>query len=450
MNRMVRALEPVVVAAVIAVLAAKASAQVDKLSSKYSLTVTLDRADSLYAVGDTVTFSIKLLFDRQPVEGDEVSWSISKDGVPPVQSGQVKVSGGTATIKGKLDEPGFLHCRVTYQTPAKTTLTALCGAGIDPLKIRPSMPVPEDFDAFWSDQKAKLAQVPVNARLTPVKSPQGGVECFDVQADCIGAPVSGYLAKPAGAKSKSLPIILTVHGAGVRSSSLAGAASWARQDFLAMDLNAHGLPNGRPSEFYSELASGELKDYRVRGRESRDTIYFRGMFLRLVRAIDVLASQPEWDGRTVVVHGSSQGGAQSIVAAGLDPRVTFFAAGVPAMCDHTGVVVGRVNGWPKFIPNTPNEKPDPKVVEAVRYYDAMNFATRTKAAGIVTVGFVDTTCPPTGVYATYNALSARKEIFNDPPSGHSVSPRAGEAMRKAIHQHVAEMRKSASVHSATP
>ncbi|HOX59845.1 MAG TPA: acetylxylan esterase [Candidatus Paceibacterota bacterium] len=55
-----------------------------------------------------------------------------------------------------------------------------------------------------------------------------------------------------------------------------------------------------------------------------------------------------------------------------------------------------------------------------------------KAAGIVTVGFIDTTCPPTSVYAAYNALKGKKEIFNDPPSAHAISPGAREAMRSAI------------------
>ena len=163
------------------------------------------------------------------------------------------------------------------------------------------------------------------------------------------------------------------------------------------------------------------------------------MFLRLVRAIDFLTAQPEWDGCTLIVHGSSQGGAQSIVAAGLDPRVSFFAAGVPAMCDHTGVAVGRVNGWPKFLANPPAE-PAPNIVEAERNYDAMNFATRARCAGIVTVGFIDTTCPPTSVYAAYNALAGPKQIFNDAPSTHAVSIKAGEAMRTAILAHIEKLR----------
>ena len=181
-----------------------------------------------------------------------------------------------------------------------------------------------------------------------------------------------------------------------------------------------------------------LKDYRTRGRESRDTVYFRGMFLRLVRALDFLCAQPEWDGKTVVVFGASQGGFQAIVAAGLDARVTFFAAGVPAGCDHTGFKAGRINGWPKFIAT--GEEPAANVLDAVRYYDAMNFATRTKADAIFTVGYVDTVCPPTSVYAAYNNVTGKKSIHVDVDAGHTITAKAGAASRQAILDHVAAMR----------
>jgi len=408
-------------------------------STNYTLSVTADRPDAIYKQGETVTFTIKLLLDKQPVDGADVNWTITKDGVPPTTSGTVKLSGGNATITGKLNEPGFLQCRAAFAGPNKLARTALGGAAIDPLQIKPSLAVPADFDEFWAAQKEKLAAVPVNPRLTPVKSPLNDADCFDLQADCIGAPVSGYYARPAGAKPKSLPIILTVHGAGVRSSSLGGAAGWAQKGMLALDINAHGIPNGKPAEFYKNLADGELKDYRARGRESRETVYFLGMFLRLVRALDFLTAQPEWDGRTVVVHGSSQGGYQSLVAAGLDPRVTFFAAGVPAGCDHTGFKAGRVNGWPKFIAT--GEMPPPNVVEAVRYYDAVNFVTRSKAAGIVAVGFIDTTCPPSSVYTAYNAVPGKKQIHHDIAAGHTNTRQATEAMRNAILAHVEAMKK---------
>lgn len=409
-------------------------AQEPKVSTNYVLKVVTERRDALYRVGDAVTFKLELTLDKRPVPDAEVQWTINKDGVPPATSGKVRLVNGTATVTGKLDEPGFLLCRATFTSAAKRAYTGLGGAGVDPLKIKPSLPVPDDFDAFWAAQKKQLAAVPVNARLTPVPSPVSDVTVFDLQADAIGAPVSGYFAKPTNVKPKSLPIILTVHGAGVRNSSLGGAVGWAKQGFLALDINAHGLPNGKPDKFYSDLAAGELRDYRTRGRESRDTVYFRGMFLRLVRALDFLCAQPEWDGKTVVVYGSSQGGYQAIVAAGLDARVTFLAAGVPAGCDHTGFKAERINGWPKFIAT--GEQPPANIIEAVRYYDAMNFATRTMAGAVVTVGFIDTTCPPSSVYAAYNNLPGKKSIHTDPDAGHTSTPKAGEAMRKAVQEHL--------------
>ena len=405
------------------------------------LSVRADRPDAAYKQGETVTFTIALSLDNQPVKDAVVNWVISKDGAPPLTSGTMKLTGPSTTVAvgKKLDEPGFRQCCATFAASNEPVRTALGGVAVDPLLIKPSLPTPADFDEFWAAQKAKLAAIPANARLSPEKSPASGVDCFDVSADCDGPPVSGYLARPTGARPKSLPIILTLHGVGVRSSDLGSAASWARQGFLAMDMNANGLPNGQPKEFYSDLANQQLKDYFHQGRDSRDTVYFRGMFLRLIRAIDFLTAQPEWDGHTVIVHGSSQGGWQAIAAAGLDSRVTFFAAGVPAGCDLTGVVANRANGWPQFFAKPP-AKPDPKILEAVRYYDCVNFATRAKAAGILTVGFIDTSCPPTGVYAAYNALSGPKRIFNDIPSGHALSPQATAAMRAAILDHAGALR----------
>ncbi|OAI56510.1 acetylxylan esterase [Verrucomicrobiaceae bacterium SCGC AG-212-N21] len=406
-----------------------------------SFVVKAERADATYKQGELVTFLIELAPNSVVPHDADISLYITKDGVRPEIVGKAKLIDGKAKAGGKLNEPGFLLCRVSYTDAQKYVVSALGGAAVDPLQIKPSLPVPDDFDAFWKAQKEKLAAVPMKAQMTPAVITSTKAEAFDVQVDALGAPASGYFARPKGAAPKSLPILLMVHGAGVTSGNLASAVSWAENGALVMNLNAHGIANGKPPEFYKELADGALKDYRNAGRESRDTVYFLGMFLREVRALDFLCSQPEWDGKTVVVYGSSQGGFQGFAAAGIDERVSFFAAGVPAGCDHTGVVKGRINGWPKIVPTLPDGKPDPKVLEASRYFDNVNFAAHTKAEGAyVTVGFIDTTCPPTTVYAAYNALPVPKGIYNDIPSGHANSPEATSAMIEAVKLHFKEMK----------
>ncbi|EIQ00428.1 acetyl esterase (deacetylase) [Opitutaceae bacterium TAV1] len=415
-------------------------------SATRTLSVRAEQATALYEPGQPVTFVIRLTDAGAPVDGEQVTWTVSKDGVAPVRTGIATITKGEARVTTALDEPGFLQCRV--ESPDSSgkgkNVTALAGAGISPRLIKPSLPAPADFDPFWDEQKAELAGVPANLRLSSAveASPVAGVELLDVQADCAcGTPVSGYLARPAGAKPRSLPAILTLHGAGVNGAMRNVAAGWAKDGLLALDINAHGLPNGKPKPFYTALAKGELVDYRLRGRESRETVYFRGMFLRVLRALDVLATQPEWDGKHLVIYGTSQGGAQAIAGAALDPRVTFLVAGVPAMCDHSGMVAGRVAGWPKLVPVTPATDagkpgiPDPAVLAAARYYDMVNFAACIRAPAQFTVGFIDRTCPPTTVYAAFNAVPGTKAIFDDTGAGHENTPEAKQRMRAAVLSH---------------
>lgn len=399
------------------------------------LTITADRDDAIYRAGETATFTIQASQNGQPLAEGEVVCTFSQDGWKPQTPQKVVVKDGKATVSGKLDQPGFLLLRATL---GKTT--ALAGAGYAPLEIRPSLPVPDDFDQFWNEQKAALAKVPVKSELTPVKAPIAGVEAFDVQVECLGQPVSGYLGRPQNAKPKSLPAILFVHGAGVRSANL-GSTTWAALEggILTLDINAHGIPNGQPADFYTELSQGELRDYRGAGRRNRDECYFKGMFLRVIRAIDFLTSQPEWDGKTLIVYGSSQGGFQAFAAAGLDDRVTFICAGVPAGCDHTGSAADRISGWPKLVQISNAGEPDPFALNASRYFDCVNFATRAKCQGAaVTVGFIDTTCPPTSVYAAFNALNIPKTMHIDVDAGHTNTPAASKFMREAALRYVRE------------
>jgi len=435
MNRLL----PLVVAFLCAPLFAQAPSQVAPAAA-LKVTARAERANATYQVGEKVTFAVSVEEKGKPANGSLIDWVIVKDGLATEQKGFSSVVDGKATVVGSLNEPGFLQLKVTaHRLDARSkplAVSAMAGAAVEPTKIPRSLPVPDDFDAFWSGMKQKLAAVPVAPKLVPVKAPLAGVESFDVTAPALGLQISGYMSKPVGAKPKSLPIILTVHGAGVSDSSLGGSASWAAKGFIAMDMNAHGLPNGKPKQFYADLKVGAMKDYRYEHKSDREKAYFTGMMLRLVRAIDVLTAQPEWDGKHVVVSGASQGGYQAIAAAGIDGRVTFFAAGVPAGCDHSGMLVNRIAGWPKIVPVV-DGKPDMAVLEAYRYLDCMNFATRTKAAGCYfTVGFIDTTCPPTSIYATYNQLTIPKEIYDDIPSGHSHSAAARDGMTKAVLKHV--------------
>jgi len=400
------------------------------------IVVSVDRETAVYRAGERAVFRVRVLREGIAIDGGEVAWTLSTDGMAPLQTGTAPLREGVAEISGQLGEPGFLRCEVVYRQGAETW-TAAAGAAFDPLRIGPSLPAPEDFDLFWDGQKRRLASVPADVRLTPPPRTAEGLEIYDLHAACLGQPVSGYFALPAGAAPHSLPAIVTFHGAGVYDSDFDQAANWARAGFLALDINAHGLPNGEGKDFYAHHNETSLKDYRTRGRGCRETTYFLGMFLRVLRALDFMTSRPEWDGRTLVCYGGSQGGAQALAGGGLDPRVTFVVATVPAMSDHTGMAAGRIAGWPKWVPVDADGKPDPVVLETARYFDTVNLAARIRGGAFFSVGFCDAVCPPTGVFAAYNQIPGAKEIFCEVAAGHEVPQRVWDEARRRVVAHAA-------------
>lgn len=407
----------------------------------YTLNVVAERPEALYELDEEFVFLVHVNQGGQPATEGDVHWQLTTDGGVGIGSGRGAIENGMVKVTGRVSQPGFVRLKATvYGNDGPIESNAAVGVGVH--QLQPSREAPEDFDAFWDEKKAELAKVPLNARITPVNSGVAGVEAFDVQVDALGAPVSGYMARPVGAEPGTLPAIITLQGAGVGSSWLHSATEWASEGMLAMNINAHGIPNGQPASYYTNLASTELVSYWLRGRESRDEFYFLGMFLRVIRAIDFITSQPEWDGKTVILYGTSQGGAQALAGAGLDPRVTFFVAGVTGMADLSGWLRNRPMGWPNMSAELGRMAPAQaaRVLQTLPYFDVVYFAQRTQADGFFTVGFLDTVCAPSTVYVAYNAVRGQKGIYNDLYAVHENTTEATRQMKAAILGHVAHMR----------
>ena len=255
----------------------------------------------------------------------------------------IPIVGSMTVFESAFKEP----CSIILEARQKGN-KQLLGMIVSPNKLKPGSPAPEDFDAYWANEKQSLKALRMEVKTKKMDVSDAGYECQDVEINCTGPkPARGYFAKPTHAGVRSLPIVLMVHAAGVKGnwcrSEVANALNYAKKGkgALCFDLNAHGMLNGQPEEYYSNLETGELKDYYIRGLENREEFYFRGMYLRLIRTIEFLTRQPEWDGKRIIVIGESQGGGQALAAAGLDHRVSAVVATVPAMCDFGGTLVGR-------------------------------------------------------------------------------------------------------------
>lgn len=291
----------------------------------------------------------------------------------------------------------------------------LMGMIVDPQKIKPGTAYPKDLRKFWETEKQALAALTLDVKFGKNECPEYQYVCFDTEINCTGPkPARGYFARPTKAVAKSLPIVLLVHAAGVKGS-------WCKADpkealryakigkgAMCFDLNAHGMLDGQPDEYYNDLEAGELKNYYISGLESKESLYFRGMYLRLIRTLDFLTRLPEWDGQRIIVIGESQGGGQALAAASLDSRVSAVVATVPAMCDWGGTLAGRKGGWPQPFEQAGDVK---KMKSVLPYFDTAHLLKDSKATIVVEIGLADNTCPSTSVYAAINQAKGAKIIY---------------------------------------
>ena len=309
------------------------------------------------------------------------------------------------------------------------------GVIVAPSKIAPGNPkCPDDFDEFWKARRAELDQVPVKATSEEVQLTESEaknypqVVCRDVKVDCAGgAPVSGYLCMPRDAQPKSLPAIVIYHGAGVRSAQKRLRYGTKA---IAFDVNAHGIKNGQPKKYYDDLQKGDLKSYFHRGFDDHNHIYFVGMYMRVMRALDYVKSLPEWDGKTLIVTGGSQGGAQTVAAAALDPQITLAVAGVPAVCDLGGQLAKRRPGWPIHFLNPVAKRSDPALLKELAYIDGVFFAQRIKCPIYFSTGGIDNTCHATAVYSAYNSTPGKNKNIHFNPVGHHGSSPNPQGLKK--------------------
>ncbi|CCH00732.1 Acetyl xylan esterase [Fibrella aestuarina BUZ 2] len=396
--------------------------------------VTPDHADWHYKLGEAPRFNVVVYQNNVPLRGANVRYEIGPEKMDPTQKETLTLRDGTANLTGTpLKTAGFLRCTATAVVDGRE-YRGMATAAFDPLSIKPTVVNPTDFQAFWDKAKADLAAIPLDARMTLLPERcTGTVNVYHVNINNFVPPTQtstqarlyGILCVPK-AEGK-YPALLKVPGAGIRP--YAGDVAMAERGIITLEIGIHGIPVNMDPAVYANLAGGALANYPMFNLDDRDRYYYKRVYMGCVRAIDFIASLPQYDGQNLAVTGGSQGGALSIVTAGLDKRVKWLGAYYPALSDMTGYLSGRAGGWPHLftgaslaINNTP-----PKV-STVGYYDVVNFARLVNVPGYYSWGYNDETCPPTSMYAAYNVINAPKLLSLFLDTGHWTYPEQTEKM----------------------
>ncbi|HWD18407.1 MAG TPA: acetylxylan esterase [Verrucomicrobiae bacterium] len=390
--------------------------------------IATDHTNGIYEVGQTVHWIVRATDEKSTLP---LHYSIKSGGLREVAQGVVYLTNGAPQIASTFSEPGTLLA--TLQWGDAPRQRSLAGAVAAPDKIQPSTNRPEDFDAFWDGKIRMLKAVPESAVLTPKPSPKPGVDYWEItMSNVAGRQIRGQLARPH--EGTNFPALLVVQWAGVYALQTNWVTDRAAAGWLVLNIEAHDIPIHEPEAYYEALRSGALNNYPSIGNDDRDRSYFLPMYLSCYRAADYLTERPDWNGQTLAVTGDSQGGLQTLMIAGLHPKITAAMALVPAGCDMLGPQVGRRGGWPQWYDNA-NGKDADKVHNASRYFDVVNFASHIHCPALIGLGLLDETCPPAGVLAAVNQIQGPKKVLILPHSAHQDA-RGSQAQFRDERDHV--------------
>jgi cephalosporin-C deacetylase-like acetyl esterase len=377
-----------------------------------SISVIPERSSGIYQPGEKIIWTVKVNDD--PTTIFKTAHYAAKFGdFKPLSEGILTFGPGkeTATVEVTSTEPGAVLLVInTPDEPGRHGTWVVGGAIVAYDKIGLSVPCPDDFDAFWKSKLDQLHAIPPNPVLEKEDSGRAGVDYWKVTLDNInGTHIRGQLARPSG--DKKLPAMLIMQYAGIYPLQKSWVTDRAAEGWLVLDIEPHDIPIDQPKDYYgSDAVKKAVSGYPVGGDNDRDTCYFLRVFLGDVQSTDYLAQRPDWDGKTLVATGGSQGGWQSFATAALDPKVTALVACVPAGCDNSGALAHRSPGWPFGITwglTTPEHQ---QILKAIAYYDSANFASRIKCPALIGVGLLDNIAPATGVCAAFNQLQGPKEL----------------------------------------
>lgn len=388
-----------------------------------------NHADSHYVVGQTATLRIVAREGGVPMNGTKVYYKVGQEMFLPEGSDSVAFSDGEAVIPmGTMTEPGFLACQYEFKTADGKKQTDLVKLAFSPDQITSFTPMPKDFERFWQKALKEARKVDLEPQYFDVPDATNDKLVTKLVRLHVGKDkwIYGYLTMPVAKSHKPItnseryPVVLCPPGAG--STKVYPSDYFGNEGMIYLKIEIHDNDPRIPNDEYNAMRAKKCNAYMRRGMASKDTYYYKDVYVGCARAVDFLCSLPEWDGKNVIVTGGSQGGALTIVTAALNGKVTMCTPFYPALCDLMGFLHQRAGGWPKFFSgfykDGMTDIPDEQAVETLQYFDAVNFARILKVPTFMSWGYNDDTCSPTSVWAAWNVINSPKEKDITPTSGH--------------------------------
>ncbi|WP_449374455.1 acetylxylan esterase [Arthrobacter psychrolactophilus] len=273
---------------------------------------------------------------------------------------------------------------------------------------------PADFDSFWDATIAEAREFPLNASFIPTENLLTVIDSFDVSfAGFDGAPIKGWLHLPANRTTgEKLPVVVQYIGYSGGRGLIQQDTGWAQAGYaqFIMDTRGQGYGGllGDTPDPHPSAGDVAYPGLMTRGIASRDSYYYRRVYVDTFRAIEAAQSHPDIDAAKVILTGISQGGGLAIAAAGLAAGrldgVIALMPDVPFLQDFPRSIDVAARGPYPEIAHFLNRHRTAyeSVLDVLNYYDGVHLAARCTVPALYSCAGMDDICPPSTVHASFN------------------------------------------------
>jgi cephalosporin-C deacetylase len=297
---------------------------------------------------------------------------------------------------------------------------------------QPRLAVPADLAEFWAGTFEEAAEHPVKATFASVPTGLRMVDTFDVTFTGFGGhEVRGWLRLPA-VRTGPLPCVVQYVGYGGGRGLAHENLFWAVAGYahFVMDTRGQGS-TWSVGDTDDPVASGPSHPgFMTRGILDPADYYYRRLYVDAVRAVDAVRLHEAVDADRVAVTGGSQGGGLSLAVAGLRDDLAAVMPDVPFLSHFARAVQVaergpylEIAGYLKVHRTHLDE-----VFRTLSYFDVATLVGQATAPALFSVALQDVVCPPSTVFAAYNAYAGPREIveyaFNDHEGGEAFQQRA--------------------------
>ena len=296
-----------------------------------------------------------------------------------------------------------------------------------------SNPRPVDFDDFWERGLREVGGTDPELELIPSSFQTPMAECLDMYFDGVGgARIHAKVLRPRNANEPH-PAVLVFHGYAGSSGDWSDHLGLAAAGYTVAALDCRG--QGGLSEDVGGVKGTTMRGQIVRGLDdSPERLLFRQIFLDTVQLAKIIMAMPEVDPSRVGTTGRSQGGGLTLACASLVPEIKRVAPVFPFLSDYKRVwemdqakdAYFELQAF--FRAFDPLHRREDEIFTRLGYIDVQHLARRIEGRVMMTVGLMDTVCPPSTQFAAYNKIRAAKELRVYPDFGHEALPGLADAV----------------------